>query len=123
MVDGHAAVTRSGKDAVKVFDHAAKTSNVEWSLHTFKNGEIAVGTLHLNDQAPEFKSLGEAYSTDNTLTEIHSHSGKNPAVDFQPSSYDENRANTVRINNPNANFVLFMPQNPTQQYKNNTAVS
>lgn len=51
MRQGHVAIIRSKVDAKNLFVFASKTSNVEWSLSHYKNGNSVVGTLHQNSQA------------------------------------------------------------------------
>ena len=103
---------------MKVFEFAASTSDVEWGLSRYKNGQTAIGTLHMNGQAPNFKSLDESFTNNNMTLRIHSHSGGSPITDFQPSVQDASNAVSYRKANPNMKIQLFMPQNPQRKLMN-----
>lgn len=118
MRQGHVATTRSKADAKKMFVFASKTSNVEWSLSHYKNGNSAVGTLHQNSQAPSFSVLGEDYKLENQVYDAHSHTGTNPNVDFVPSTPDINAARSLIMASPNAKVYIYAPWKPNNQWIN-----
>ena len=116
MRQGHAATTRSKADAKNIFIFASKTSDVEWSLSHYKNGNSVVGTLHENSQAPQFSVLGEGYKLENQVYDAHSHTGTNPNVDFVPSTPDINAARCLIKVSPNAKVEIYAPWKPGNQW-------
>jgi RHS repeat-associated protein len=117
MVEGNYAITKSGSEAKKVFEFAAKNSTVEWGVNNYKNGDWVVGTLHEGSQAPNFVNLNSHYSIENTLYDAHSHGGTSYDIDFWPSyPWDIDAAAKIKQHNPNAVIKLFMPQNPTRKW-------
>lgn len=118
MRQGHVATTRSKADAKNIFIFASKTSDVEWSLSHYKNGNSAVGTLHQNSQAPQFSVLGKDYKLENQVYDAHSHTGTNPNVDFVPSTPDINAARNLIKMSPNAKVEIYAPWKPGNQWIN-----
>jgi RHS repeat-associated protein len=116
-VEGNYAITKSGSEAKKVFEFAAKNSTAEWVVNNYKNGDWVVGTLHEGSLAPNFVKLNSYYNMENTLYHAHSHGGTGHDVDFWPSyPWDIDFAARIKQHNPNAVVKLFMPQNPTRKW-------
>ena len=91
-----------------LFLSLADNTNVEWSLHKFKDGKYAISTLHETECSASPQTIGKNMS--DLLTMIHSHPGAEPNKREELSSMgyltQDGTYSTFYGNAPNSDYSV-----------------
>ncbi|MBP7540599.1 MAG: hypothetical protein KA802_11755 [Saprospiraceae bacterium] len=117
----YATIESSNAYSIYTFlaDATAQSDNFhgwEWSFIRLKDGSKAIGTAKSSTHAIAWEQIEGFQDKTTHQKRSHSHPGKEFLDDFNPSGADKAVASDVRLFNPNATFILYMPLRTQENY-------